>query len=112
MGNMEQFFNYLYPFVFAIGLAGYGPQLYKLWQDPSAASGMALSTWMIWASTWFISFGYGVTKLNDGMFCLVAGMNFTAHLIIIAMIVWHRRVELAQFFYLQKLQPIYLRERK
>lgn len=83
---MEALFIQLYPFVFIIGMAGYGPQLYKLFRDRKSADGLSLSTWMIWTSTWAISLGYGMVHLDDLMFCMVAGMNLVAHMAVIAFI--------------------------
>lgn len=91
MGGMESLFTLLYPFVFLIGLAGFGPQIHKLLTEPTAAEGMSLSTWFMWALTWVISFGYGVTVLKDPMFCIVAGTNMTAHILVFALILYRRR---------------------
>jgi hypothetical protein len=113
MAIMGDVFSQLYPFVFVIGLAGYGPQLYKMWKNPACADSLSLSTWLIWTSTWLISLGYGATKLQDVMFCLTAGMNLAAHCAIVGFIC-HRR--LINYINQNKLphflQPIYLRVRK
>jgi len=112
MAFMGDVFTQLYPFVFVIGLAGYGPQLYKLWKEPRTAASLSLSTWVIWTSTWFISLGYGMTKLDDALFCLVAGMNLGAHIVIIALIAWHRRDEFLGVFAPETPRPVFLRVRK
>ena len=110
MGNL---FSQLYPFVFVIGLAGYGPQLFRLYQNPDSAEGLSLSTWAIWASTWLISLGYGITKLHDPMFCLTAGMNFAAHIIIVGFILSYRLRHAGNIYPADTvLQPKYLPIRK
>ncbi len=92
---MENVFVQIYPFVFMIGIAGYLPQICKLVRDRASADGMALSTWAIWTLTWMISLGYGITKLQDFMFCVVAGMNMAAHLAIIGIILYRRLCDAA-----------------
>ncbi len=106
---MEALFSQLYPFVFLIGLAGFGPQIYQLMRNPASADSLSLSTWAIWALTWFISLGYGVTKLHDFMFCLTASVNFSAHMAIFLIIAYRRLHHMMAF---QSLRPAYLRMRK
>lgn len=92
MIDMEALFTALYPFVFLIGLAGYGPQLYRLMTDKSGAEGMSVPTWVIWCAAWCISFGYGISVLRDDMFMLVAGMNMIGHFMVIGLILYRRRM--------------------
>lgn len=87
---MENIFVQLYPFVFLIGLAGYGPQLVKLIRDKNSADGISIPTWVIWTLSWAISFGYAVTWVHDFMLCLVAGMNLVAHSAIIGIVAYRR----------------------
>ncbi len=91
---MEALFTFLYPFVFVIGMAGYAPQLYKIYHEPACAKAMSLSTWSIWLSSWALSLGYGITVIQDMKFCIIAGMNVIAHFITISMIVYAQRDDL------------------
>lgn len=44
---------------------------------------ISVSTWLIWSSTWIISFMYGYFELHDFKFCLVSGINLAGHLTVI-----------------------------
>lgn len=88
----EGLFVQLYPLVFLIGLAGYVPQLVHLMRHDDPAYNISLLTWYIWSLSYVIGLGYGITHLHDFMFCMVAGMNLTAHFGII-MIVSYRRIQ-------------------
>lgn len=86
----ESVFTALYPLVFLIGLSGYLPQLYALITCRTSAESISLLTWFIWTSTWLISLGYGLTKLDDLMFCAVALMNVIGHLTVIILVMYRR----------------------
>lgn len=87
---MEYLFSSLYPFLFVIALMGFGPQIYKLLTDKTSAAGFSFTTWIIWTFGWGISLGYGMTKLQDTMFCIVAAVNLAAHLLILGIMAYRR----------------------
>jgi hypothetical protein len=110
---MDFLFAQLYPFVLVIGLAGFGPQIFKLIRDPASADGLSVSTWLMWTMSWCISLGYGLTNLNDAMFILTAAVFMAAHGAVLCFILYRRFMAYArhnpQAFF---LQPIYLRVKK
>lgn len=89
---MEEIFVSLYPLVAVIAFVGYMPQLKVILFAQCALGNISVTTWIIWASTWAISFGYGITKLHDVMFCVTAGMNLSVHFCIIAAVLYKRMV--------------------
>ena len=83
-------FVFLYPFVFVIGMMGIGVQIHKLITDKESALSMPVLTWAMWTFAWMISFGYGMTKIHDLMYCLTAGLNCAAHGCVLIFILYRR----------------------
>lgn len=89
--NEAQIFTYLYPVVPLIGLMGFMPQIIRLVKLEQTPDAISLSTWLIWTTTWLISFGYAVYTLQDLMFAITSGMNLVGHILIIMLTVYKRQ---------------------
>ena len=96
-----EFFTFLYPIVPLVGLTGYLPQIITLLKTSESPKSISLSTWLIWTTTWMISFGYAVFSLQDLLFATTSGMNLAGHVLIIALAVYKRQK------YDQNTKPIF-----
>jgi len=85
-----EFFTFMYPIVPLVGITGYLPQMINLFKTNEAPKSISLLTWMIWTSTWMVSFGYAVFSVQDLLFATTSGMNLVGHLFIIALAVYKR----------------------
>ena len=87
---MDGFFTFLYPMVVIISFIGYIPQLKIIFFSKSDLANISLTTWMIWSSAWCISLGYGMTVMEDVMFCITACVNLSVHFIIMGVVAYKR----------------------
>ena len=83
---------FLYPLVPIIAIGGYLPQIYKIAKSKTSMGSVSLMTWLIWFCAWGISLGYGVFSLQDFMFSLCCLVNMTAHVAIISLVAYKRRL--------------------
>lgn len=89
--SLSDVFLFLYPIVPLVGLMGFVPQIIAIIKTDTALRSFSISTWLMWLSTWCISFGYGALCIQDMLFCITCAMNIIAHVFIIALVFVKRR---------------------
>ena len=92
MNNViENPIHLLYSSVAVIALAGYLPQIYRLYRAQDSNQNVSIVTWCIWAYCWVISLIYGIVVMQDMKFITLGIINLIGHAVIIALAVKNRR---------------------
>lgn len=89
---MESLIVFLYSLTPFLTSAAYLPQIHKLLKSsPAEIRSLSLWAWFIWTGCSFVSLLYGLVRLHDTLFCVVAAISFLWCALIVGIALYKRR---------------------
>jgi len=92
IAGMDDFVSYLYALVPLVNSWAYFPQALKLYRaQPIEVRSVSIGSWVTWLLCSAITLFYGLFKLHDVLFCVVAAVSVFWNVAVIILTLWKLR---------------------